>query len=168
MPITLILWDFSGIDYGASFMNVHKPQISYSLPKPGNSVTISIENGISGGWSTLNNHRTTLSEYGQVKNTWGEFTTRSFATVDISRLVNMSGNSRTINVSGGCVSDMNTCSFHCKHDLNQCGESGSYELLDCDPNTNPNASTGTYYAGNPEGGCMGWNNGGHLDIILGN
>lgn len=168
VPITLIMWDFPPNDYEASFMNVRAPKISYSLPNVGDSVTISLENGISGGWSTLNEHLTTLSQYGQIFNTWGEFTTGQYATVDVSRLVNMGGNVQTVNVATGCVADMDRCSFHCKNGANSCGDSGSYDLLNCSPDSNPNASTGTYDGINPEGGCQGWSNGGHLDIALGN
>lgn len=168
VPITLILWDFPANDYEASFMNVRRPKISYSLPNPGASVTISLGNGISGGWSTLNEHLTTLSQYGQIYNTWGEFTTGDFATVDVSRLVNMGGNIQSVHVPSGCTTDMNMCSFHCKNGANTCGDSGTYDLLNCTPDVNPNASTGTYDGINPEGGCMGWNGGGHLDISLSN
>lgn len=167
MPITLIIWDFADGDYESSFMNVRRPKISYSLPYVGSSVTISLANGISGGWSALNNHVTTLSQYGQVYNTWGEFTTGEWATVNVSRLVNMGGNQLSVNVATGCVADMNMCSFHCKWGANECGESGSYDLLQCTPDVNPNASYGTWDGINPEGGCMGWTNGGHLDVGLG-
>lgn len=168
VPITLIMWDFPDNDYEASFMNVRNPKISYSLPFTNNTVTISVENGISGGWATLNEHLTTLSPMGQVYNTWGEFTTGDYATVDVSRLVNMGGNVQSIQVETGCLSDMDWCAFHCKDDANECGDSGSYDLLQCTPDINPNAATGTDDGTNPEGGCMGWDNGGHLDIALGN
>lgn len=166
VPITLILWDNPAGDYQSSFMNVRTPKVSYSLPNVGDSVTVSLGNGISGGWSALNGQRTTLSPYGQIFNTWGEFTTGDYATVDISRLVNMGGNIQSVQVSTGCVADMNLCSFTCKNGAIACGDSGTYDLLSCDPTTNPYASTGTYDGINPEGGCQGWSNGGHLDITL--
>ena len=166
-PITLIMWDFPIDDYEASFMNVRNPKVSYSLPSPGDSVTISLQNGISGGWSSLNNRQTTLSQFGQIYNTWGEFTTGDSATVNISRLVNMSGNQYSVSVPGGCRADMDMCSFHCKNGVNECGESETYDLLGCTPDVNPNSSYGTYDGINPEGGCQGWSNGGHLDISLG-
>lgn len=167
LPMTLILWDNPVGDYQSSFMNVRTPKISYSLSNVGDSVTISLANGISGGWATLNNHVTTLSQYGQVFNTWGEFTTGDYATVDVSREVNMGGNIQSIQVATGCVADMNLCSFQCNNGQNSCGDSGTYNLLGCTPDVNPNSSTGTYDGINPEGGCMGWANGGHLDVTLG-
>jgi hypothetical protein len=165
VPVTLILWDNPANDYQSSFMNVRTPKISYSLPNVGNSVTISLANGVSGGWAALNNRATTLSQYGQIYNTWGEFTTGSYATVDVTRLVNMGGNTMSVKVSTGCVSNMNTCVFTCNSG-NTCGDSGSYSLLNCAAGSQPGASYGVY-DGNPSGGCQGWSNGGHLDISLG-
>ncbi|KFH48517.1 hypothetical protein ACRE_006700 [Hapsidospora chrysogenum ATCC 11550] len=166
-PTTLILWDNPQGDYESSFMNVRRPKVSYSLPNSGDSVTISLGNGISGGWSTLTGRATTLSRWGQIYNTWGEFTTGDWATVDVSRLVNMRGDGLSVRVATGCLTNMDTCSFHCKNNANECGESGTYDLVNCDPATNPFAAVGTWDGINPEGGCQGWTNGGHLDVSLG-
>jgi hypothetical protein len=160
----LILWYQAPGDGEASFMNVRKPMVSYSLPSVGNSVTISVANGISGAWAALNNHATVLSQYGQIYNTWGEFTTGNSATVDISREVNMGGNYMSLVVSTGCVANMNTCAFQC-YSGNTCGASGTYELVNCAAGSQTGATTG-YYNGNPAGGCQGWSNGGHIDIAL--
>jgi hypothetical protein len=156
--VILILWDNPEKDYQSSFMNVRRPKVSWSLPA-GQSVTVSIANGVSGGFSPLYQHKTTLSQYGQVFNTWGEFTSGSSATIDVSREINMNGNNVSIRVSTGCVSDMNTCSFQCKSG-DRCWESGSYNLVNCN---GPNAASG-WWDGNPSGGCQGWSNGGHIDI----
>jgi hypothetical protein len=158
VSVTLILWDQAPGDYQASFMNVRRPKISYSLPNVGDSVTVSLANGVSGGWAALTDHATTLSQYGQISNTWGEFTTGNSATVDVSRLVNMGGNKMSIKVSTGCVSNMNTCVFTCKSG-NTCGTSGSYDLTNCANGSQPGASYGVW-DGNPSGGCQGWSNGG--------
>lgn len=163
-PVTLVMWDNPEGDFGSSFMNDRIPKITYSLEAAGDSVTISLENGVSGGWSGLYNRMTTLSAYGQIYNTWGEFTTGDYATVDVSREVNMSGNTMSVSVETGCKADMDNCSFQCKDGANECGDPGTYDLLNCSPDTNPNAATGTVDGVNPEGGCMGWDNGGHLDI----
>jgi hypothetical protein len=149
VAIILVLWDAPAGDYQSSFMNVRKPKVSWSLAA-GGSVTVSLANGVSGGWSALYNHKTTLSQYGQVYNTWGEFTTGNYATVDISREINMGGNTMDAKVSTGCTSNMNTCAFVCKSG-NTCGASGSYNLIGC---TGKNAASGTAN-GNPSGGCQG-------------
>ncbi|KAB5576593.1 hypothetical protein GE09DRAFT_1170177 [Coniochaeta sp. 2T2.1] len=157
-PIILIVWDNPPNDYQSSFMNVRKSKISYSLAA-GASVTVSMANGVSGGWSALYNHKTTLSQYGQIYNTWGEFTTGNYATVDISREVNMGGNTMDAKVSTSCTTNMNTCAFVCKSG-NTCGTSGSYDLINC---SGKNAAYGLYN-GNPSGGCQGWSNGsGRID-----
>lgn len=166
VPVILILWDMPAGDYQSSFMNVRRSKISYSLPNIGDSVTISLANGVSGGWAALNNHATTLSQWGQIYNTWGEFTSGAYATVDVSREVNMGGNVMSIRTSGGCTSNMNTCVFTCKNGQNTCGDSGTYQLENCAAGSQPGASYGLY-DGNPSGGCQGWSNGGHLDISLG-
>lgn len=167
--LTLILWEFNG-DYEAPFMNVRRPKISYSLQNPGDGVVISVNPTISIGWATLNNRQTVLSQYGMIFNTFGEATTGNggpgSATVNVSRLVNMNGNPMWVNVAG-CRADMDFCSFHCKFGASECGESGSYDLLNCTPDVNPNSGTGTWDGINPEGGCYGWDNGGDIYVDLG-
>lgn len=170
VPIILVLWDRPAGDDQSSFMNVRRPKISYSLD-PGAGVTVSIGAAISGGFATLNNRQTTLSQNGQIFNTFGEFTTGNggpgSAAIDVSRLVNMNGNAMSIKV-GPCTADMNLCSFQCKNGAPTCWESGTYDLLGCTPDVNPNSGTGSFNGVDPEGGCFGWDNGGTLTIDLGN
>jgi hypothetical protein len=163
---TLIIWNNPSGDYQSSFMNVRVSQVSYSLAID-QSVTISIANGVSGGWAGLYNGVTTLSQYGQIYNTWGEFTTGDYATVDVSREVNMGGNAMSINLDSGCVSNMSQCVFTCKNG-NTCGDSGTYDLLNCAAGSQPGANTGTYDGINPEGGCQGFANGGHGSVSFTN
>ncbi|KAK2616310.1 hypothetical protein QQS21_000744 [Conoideocrella luteorostrata] len=165
-PLIVVLWDFPPSDYEASFMNARHAAVSSSLPRKGDRVVVSLANGVSGGWSALVNQNTKLSQYGQIDNTWGEFTTGNYATVDISREVNMRGTSMSVRTSGGCVSDMNRCVFVCKSG-DKCGESGSYTLQDCQPGSQPGANYWTDNV-NASGGCQAWSNGGHLEITLGN
>jgi hypothetical protein len=168
-PLTLVVWHYPIGDYQASFVNARQPAVTYSLENYGDSVTISAASDISGGWATLNARITVLSEFGQIYNTWGEFTTGAWATVDVSRLVNMGGNKMEVTVpSNGCVSDMDICSFHCKHGANECGEPDTYDLKFCDNGSQPGAAFGTYGSSNPEGGCQGWGTDGRLDISLRN
>ncbi|KAK7750497.1 hypothetical protein SLS62_007576 [Diatrype stigma] len=169
VPVTIVIWNFPAYDYEASFMNVRQPQISYSLPMTNSSVTISVARDISGGFAALQNHNTALSQYGQVDNTWGEFTTGDYATVDVSRLVNMAGNAMDITVrDNGCVASMDRCVFECKNGADSCGDSGTYDLLGCDNGSQPGATYGSYDGVNPDGGCQGWGANGHLDIVLRN
>jgi hypothetical protein len=170
VPITLVLWYKAPGDDAASFMNVRQPYISYSLPATGSAVEISAANGVSGGFSGLYNRSTELTAYGQISNTLGEFTTGDWATVDVSRLVNMAGNAMTVEVFGGessepdCVADLQTCAYTCSLDeVQSCGAAGTYKLVDCD---GPNAEKSADPDGNPTGGCHGWSNGGRLEIAL--
>jgi hypothetical protein len=150
--VTLVLWTGA-----TSWVNVNQPQITWSLA-PGQRVTVSLANGVSGAWSGLYNHRTILVD-GQIFNTWGEFTTGGWATVDITREPNMGGNAMNAKVSTGCLADMNSCSFQCKSG-NRCGAAGSYKLVNC---VGPNKANGIDPWGQPSGGCQGWSNGGHID-----
>lgn len=173
VPIVLIVWYQPPGDGQASFMNVRQPQVSYSLPASGSAVQISAANGVAGAWAALYNHATRLSPYGQISNTFGEFDTGAWATADVSRLVNMAGNAMRIGVFHSaaasssdalCVSDLHTCAYTCKSGgASSCGASGTYELINC---SGPHTGVGTDGAGNPTGGCQGWSNGGHLNVVM--
>jgi hypothetical protein len=165
-PLTVVVWYFPAYDFEASFVNVRQPEVTYSLPNYGDSITISAASDISGGFAALYGHTTVLSQFGQIYNTWGEFTTGQWATADVTRLINMGGNPMEISVPcNGCVSDMNLCSFHCKEG-NECGESGTYDLMSCDNGSQAGASFGTYDGSNPEGGCQGWGTDGKVEVFF--
>lgn len=163
VDVTLIIWLNPANDYSSSFMNVRQPYVSFSMADQ-QQITVSMANGISGGWAGLFNRITTLSQYGQIYNTWGEFTTGSYATVDVSREVNMGGNGMSINLNSGCISNMDKCVFQCKSG-NTCGDSGTYDLDNCAAGSQPGATYGLY-DGNPSGGCQGFNNGGHMSVMF--
>ncbi|KAK4642538.1 hypothetical protein QC761_509790 [Podospora bellae-mahoneyi] len=174
VPIILVMWYAFNKDNTSSFMNIRRPEITYSLPETGSAVEISAANGVPGGWSMIYNYSTPLSEYGQIRNTFGEFSTGDYATVDVSRLVNMAGNSVTVRVFGHqpvdttlqpvCVTDMRTCAYVCtSRSVGSCGATGSYQLVNCG---GPNAVEGIDEHGNPTGGCQGWTNGGHIEVIF--
>ncbi|KAK3942646.1 hypothetical protein QBC46DRAFT_425779 [Diplogelasinospora grovesii] len=157
--VVMVLWDQSHGD-SSSFLAANPPVLTISMAY-GSSVTVSLANGVSGAWTALYRHVTILTQYGQVYNTWAEFTTGQYATVDISRLVNMGGNQLVAQVSTGCKADNTQCAYVCKSG-NACYESGTYSLIGCNqPNSN------AYYGGaDPEGGCGGWANGGHIDATF--
>jgi len=160
-PINVIVWyqNDNPINYAASFMNVEQPYISYSLAV-GQIVEVSIANGVSGGFAAIHQGSTTLSQYGQIYNTWGEFTSGNYATIDITREVNMNGDNLDIEVSGGCALDNTMCAYTC-YSGNTCGDAGTYELLNCLPGSQPNAA-GAFIDGEWTGGCQGWSYGGTI------
>ncbi|KAK4211901.1 hypothetical protein QBC37DRAFT_466771 [Rhypophila decipiens] len=158
--VTLIMWDQS-LEYASSFVAAHAPKITYSIPR-GGQVKLSLQNGVSGAYSAIYRGQTKLSQWGQVGNTWGEFTTGDWATINISREINMAGNTFVAKVSTGCVADMNRCSFVCKNNANTCGDKGTYDLIGCAGQ--PNGASGLDWLGQPAGGCQGWSNGsGRID-----
>lgn len=165
-PVTLILWTWEHAgDYQAMCVNVRAPKISVSLPKPGDSITISLAEGVTGAFASLDGHSTTLNQYGQVHNTWGEFNTRgSGATFDISREVHSKGHAMDIRGSNGCLSNLKTCVFLCKDpNAKSCGKAGDYHIVNCGGG-NPGAHSEN---GGADGGCSGWgNHGKHLDVLL--
>ncbi|KAI9737224.1 MAG: hypothetical protein M1818_005756 [Claussenomyces sp. TS43310] len=162
VDVTLVIWNQAT---GASFVSANQPAITYSIADQ-DSVEISMDNSVSGGWAGLYNQITTLNEAGSVYNTWGEFTTGDYATVDVSREPNMGGNAMSITLDSGCVSDMNTCVFECISG-NTCYESGTYSLVNCANGSQPGATIGSY-DDNPTGGCQGFNDGGHMTITFSN
>ncbi|KAK3316616.1 hypothetical protein B0H66DRAFT_561738 [Apodospora peruviana] len=158
VDVTLVIWDQSNGD-ASSFVTAHAPKITWTIPR-GGSVQVSLQNGVSGGYSGIYRGQTKISQWGQVGNTWGEFTTGQDATINISREINMSGNIFSAKVSTGCLADMNHCAYVCKSG-NTCGESGTYSLIGCKEQPNNNAGM---RGSNPAGGCAGWSNGsGRID-----
>ncbi|QSZ33681.1 hypothetical protein DSL72_005252 [Monilinia vaccinii-corymbosi] len=164
VPLTVILWTQAAGDFQSSFVNAREPQVSYSLDV-GKTVTISMANEVSGGWAGLYNRETTLSKYGQVSNTWGEFRTGAYATVEVSREVNMGGNAMEIRV-GGCTSNMSKCVFTCKSG-ETCGEADTYSLNNCAAGSQNGAAYGLA-SNQPSGGCQGFSNGGNVQVTLAN
>jgi hypothetical protein len=139
----LVLWDQAD----QSFVNAHDPAITISIA-PNEEVWVSFNDGVSGAWSAVYDD-TRQGPYGQVFNTWGEFTTRGRdSTFDVSRLVNMGGHAMQIE-GPGCVSNMNTCVFVCPNS-NSC--MNGVELRNCANGSQQNAAYGTF-GGAPSGGC---------------
>ena len=166
----IVVWyqDDDPINYAASFMSAEQPYITYSLA-PNEEVVISMANGVSGAISPVLQGQTVLSEYGQIYNTWVEFTTGDYATMDVSREVNMDGVFMAALISsseGGGYIDNTLCAYVCYSGVT-CGDAGTYELLNCDPAAGSNAE-GAYIDGEWTGGMQGWSNGGDITVLWGN
>lgn len=143
----LLFWHYPVGDYAKLFMSAYPPQVSYSLA-PGQTITLSVAHGISGGWGGLYDHKTILDPAsGLLRNTWGEFTTTASGKihVDVSRLVYMKGDNMSIRMdkkAGGCVSDFSRCFFECVGDVVTCGRQNEYRLVNCDAGSQEGANYG--------------------------
>lgn len=170
VPVIIVVWVRDNAnDYYSMDMRRKRPYITFSLPKVGDKVTISMPANVNGAFAALNNRQTTLSNTGQIYNTWGEFSTGQWATIDVSREINMGGNVMEMKASNGCVTNMSRCVFKCKRG-NTCGAKNSYVLENCASGSQPGAGHGTDPStGDPSGGCGGWgySGKGHVDVFLG-
>ncbi|RDI84966.1 Nucleolar GTP-binding protein 2 [Venturia inaequalis] len=142
--IVVAIWGPAG-----SWVNAIKPLITVAVPSK-STKTVSFANGASGAWAAIYPD-TKLTQYGQIGQTWGEYTfAGQWSTVDVSREVLMTGRGMRIETPK-CVSDMETCVFVC--------DSGTtcltgYTLKNCAAGSQPGAQIGTY-AGAASGGCSG-------------
>jgi hypothetical protein len=155
-PIIIAIWGAAG-----SWVNAIKPLVTVSLPA-GAVQTVSFANGASGAWAAIY-PETTLTQYGQIGQTWGEYTfSGQWSTVDVSREVAMNGRAMRIETPQ-CVSDMTTCVFVCTDGTNSCLT--SYTLQNCAAGSQPGAQIGTY-AGAASGGCSGMGDAAKLKTFL--
>lgn len=146
----LVIWNANN-GYSSSFVGkgVQAPVMTVVIGA-GKTQAISFQSGASGSmapvWSS-----TAPTTMGQISNTWLEFTFSPTGVVDVSREVDMGGDSIATTVgSNGCKSDMQTCSFQCVDGSNSCVD--SYQLKNCDANSMPGAQSSST---GKDGGC-GW------------
>jgi len=144
-PVILCIWGPAG-----SWVNAIAPLITVSIPA-GAVQTVSFANGASGAWAGIYPD-TTLTQYGQIGQTWGEYTfSGQYSTIDVSREVAMNGRGMSIETPQ-CVSDMTKCVFVCTDGSNSCLT--AYTLENCAAGSQPGAQSGTY-GGAASGGCSG-------------
>ena len=140
--IILVLWGDQ-----ASWVNAHVPYITHSLPAA-TSISISLAEGTTGGYTAIYGD-TKMSEWGQLSNTWGEYTTKgSDTTFDVTRIVDMNGHDMKIETPT-CVSDMSHCVFQCAEGEASCYM--NYSLIDCPSNSGIDPTNG-----GASGGCKGF------------
>jgi len=127
--MVLVLWD-STVGYMSSFVKSTQPVITASIA-PGETAIFSLAGYTSGAFAPIFSD-TTMTEWGQIQNTWGEFTfNQAYGVFDVSREVYANG--RNVTMQGtNCVSDMDTCVFKCNDaSASTCGVYGSYSLQNC-------------------------------------
>jgi hypothetical protein len=106
--LVLFCWEFN--EFQGMVLNVNLPAISVVL-KQGESVTISFAAGVPAACAPAFSD-TKLAIFGGIDNTWYEATFGASGVFDISRVVNMNGNSVSARGSK-CLSDMTSCVFKC-------------------------------------------------------
>jgi hypothetical protein len=137
--IIAVVWGAAG-----SWMTGATPPLITVALAPGQSQVVSCAD-ISGGIAAIY-PGTTLTPFGQIQNTWAEFTWGSYGTFDVSREIYMNGNPMSIKGST-CTADFNNCVFVCKSGTT-CFEAGTYQLNNCSP-----ANGGGSDAAAMNGGC---------------
>ena len=138
--IILVLWGDQ-----SSWVNSKVPLITHSLPAA-TSISISLAEGTTGGYTAVYGD-TQMSPYGQLSNTWGEYTTAGAdTTFDVTRIVDMNGHTMKIETPT-CVADMDHCVFQCAAGEASCYM--NYSLIDCPSNSGKSN-------GADSGGCKGF------------
>lgn len=160
-PVVLYCWKANG--FSGMSVNVNVPEISVGL-KSGESVTLSFAADVPAACAPAYSD-TKLALFGGLDQTWWEVTFGSSGAFDVSRNVNMNGNS--ISSKGSkCTSDMNTCVFKCKDSSASSCESGSdYDLYNCDSGNGGGGGYDTVMAGTG-GGCSMGSSGETVNVVL--
>lgn len=118
-------WNDNG--FTGMTINVNQPELTFKLPV-GGSQDVSFAANVPAACSIFYSN-TELGMFGGCDNTWWEATFGNTGAFDVSRNVNMNGNS--IHSKGSkCTSDMDTCVFKCKDSSAASCETG-YDLFNC-------------------------------------
>jgi hypothetical protein len=159
----LVVW--AG-DASTMFVGSSQPFITYSLAI-NSTVTLSIADNVPRGAFSAVYPDTSMNQWGQINNTWGEFTTSGAnSTIDISREINMQGKEmKVVTQQTQCVADMDTCAFVCNDGADTCWQAGTYSLINCDNHVNNNYHMGPDAGDVPSGGCQ-IGNGGEVDVTF--
>ena len=137
--IIAVVWGAAG-----SWMTGATPPLITIALAPGQSQAVSC-GSVSGGIAAIY-PGTTLTPFGQIQNSWVEFTWGSYGTFDVSREVYMNGN--PVSVKGStCTADFGNCVFVCNSGTT-CFAAGTYTLQNCSP-----ANGGGSDAAAMNGGC---------------
>lgn len=155
--VILVIWGPAG-----SWVNAITPIITVLIAAGGRQ-TISFANGTSGAWAPVYSD-TRRSLYGQIDQTWGEYTFNGrWSTVDVSREVNMNGKPMKI-ITPNCISDFSRCVFQCVAGVSTC--TIGYELFNCQSGSQPGANYGIDSNGAPTGGCSGMGDSARLTTVF--
>ncbi|OAL52460.1 hypothetical protein IQ07DRAFT_585635 [Pyrenochaeta sp. DS3sAY3a] len=147
----LYCWKANG--FSGMSVNVNVPEISVGL-KAGQKVQLSFAENVPAACAPVFAD-TALAIFGGWDQTWWEVTFGQYGAFDVSRNVNMLGNS--IHSKGSkCTSDMNTCVFKCKDSSRKsCEQGADYDLFNCGAGTGGGGGFDTVMQGTGGGCSMG-------------
>jgi len=143
VSIIFVCW---GAD--SSWLNAQEPLITHSIPA-GQKITVSFAAGAVGAFAAVYPGSKLVN--GQLAESWREYNFGDWATVDVSREVNMDGREISTTTPTGCVTSFEKCVFVCAAEgVISCME--DYTLLNCQAGSQPGAQSGTF-DGADSGGC---------------
>ncbi|CAN9088166.1 unnamed protein product [Alternaria alternata] len=146
----LSCWQAKG--FSGMSLNVNSPDILVKVPA-GKSIELSWKEKIPSACAPFY-ASTALAQFGGVNNTWWEVTFGQDGAFDVSRNINMNGDS--ISSKGSkCTSDMNTCVFKCKNGMDTCEKGSDYDLFNCDASGGGGGGYDVVMAGTGGGCSMG-------------
>jgi hypothetical protein len=146
----LSCWKANG--FSGMSINVNSPDILVKVPA-GKSIELSFAEKMPAACAPAY-PSTKLAMFGGINNTWWEVTFGKDGAFDVSRNVNMNGDS--ISSKGSkCVSDMETCVFKCKNGMDTCEAGTDYDLFNCNASGGGGGGYDTVMAGTGGGCSMG-------------
>ena len=158
-----VLYCWASDGYNGMIVTKFQPAISVGIPT-GKSITLSWAADVPSACAPIY-PSTTTAMFGGVNNTWFEATFGKYGAFDISRNVNMNGDS--ISSKGSkCVSDMETCVFKCKNGLDTCEAGTDYDLYNCNASGGGGGGYDVKVAGTG-GGCSMGESSEHIKVVLG-
>jgi hypothetical protein len=146
----LSCWQAHG--FSGMSINVNSPDILVKIPA-GKSLELSFKEKIPAACAPVY-PSTVLAQFGGINNTWWEVTFGKDGAFDVSRNINMNGDS--ISSKGSkCVSDMETCVFKCKNGKDTCEAGTDYDLFNCNASGGGGGGYDPIMAGTGGGCSMG-------------
>ncbi|KAJ4371754.1 hypothetical protein N0V86_008307 [Didymella sp. IMI 355093] len=150
----IFCWKADG--FSGMSLNVNQPEISVGL-KSGQKTVVSFAADVPAACAPAFSS-TKLANFGGLHQTWWEVTFGQFGAFDVSRNVNMKGN--TISSKGSkCVSDMDVCVFKCKEKNgvtpDSCEAGTDYDLFGCGASSGGGGGYDAVMAGTGGGCAMG-------------
>ncbi|KAF1832820.1 hypothetical protein BDW02DRAFT_624808 [Decorospora gaudefroyi] len=149
----LYCWKADG--FSGMIIKDNTPEISVGV-KSGQTVNISFAPNVPAACAPAFSD-TKMAFFGGLEQTWWEVTFGEWGCFDVSRNVNMNGNS--IRAKGSkCVSDMDTCVYKCRDSGASSCEAGSdYDLFNCNASGGGGGGYDPIMAGTGGGCAMGSN-----------